>query len=455
MKVINNAIFEKPSCKFKFLQREGFITPNFYEIDNIQEVMNIYKKYMKTQRDSLQYDIDGLVEEVNDYDAQESMGYDPSGLKPKFATAIKFDSVASVTPLSAIRWSVGTTGKIIPTAIFEPIEIMGVTVQKASMHNFEFLEKAINNEGLRIGSEIIVIRSGDVIPKYMGVKSPGTGKQIQIPDNCPECEAPLDRFSVDLVCENTACPAKTKGVFSNFFDTLKIKGLSDKFIEKAIEKYDLRTIKDLMELSLKQIEDLPGYASKSAKAAYEKIHSVKEVSPEQFMALLNIPNQGVRVFENLFKEYPIEKLLDDDFKPEDIMNTKGIAAKTAHAIHDGIQSNLDRLRENAEFFSIVKPKQNKIDVSQHSTKMVGKSFCITGALNNGTRKDYESQIEAKGGKATGSVTAKLDYLVTNEPDTNSSKMKKVRELNVKWEMEDQNKKIIIISEEDLIIMMEE
>lgn len=455
MKVINNAIFEKPSCKFKYLQREGFLTPNFYEVNTLDEVMNIYKEYMKTKRDALEYDIDGLVEEVNDYDTQEQMGYDPSGLKPKFATAIKFDSVASVTPLVDVRWTVGMTGKVIPTAIYEPIEIMGVTVTKSTMHNFEFLEKAINNEGMRIGSECIVIRSGDVIPKFIGVKTAGKGKQIQIPDNCPECGEPLDRFSVDLVCENTACPAKTKGLFSNFFDTLKIKGLSDKFIEKAVEMYDIRTIKDLMELTLEQIENLPGYATKSAKAAYDKIHSVKEVSPEQFMALLNIPNQGVRVFENLFKQFPIEKLLDEDFKPEDIMDTKGIAEKTAHAIHDGIQSNLDRLRENAEFFTIKKEKKKVVDSSQHSTKMVGKTFCITGTLNNGTRSEYETMIEAKGGIATGSVTTKLNYLVTNEVDTNSSKMKKARELNVKWEQNGEDKKIIIITEDNLIKMMED
>jgi DNA ligase (NAD+) len=173
MKVINNAIFEKPSCKFKFLQREGFHTPNFYEVNDIIEVLNIYKDYMKTKRDELSYDIDGLVEEVNDYDTQDEMGYDPKGLKPKFATAIKFDSVASITPLKSIRWTVGMTGRIIPTCIYEPIDIMGVTVTKSTMHNFEFLENAIKNEGLKIGSECIVIRSGDVIPKFLGVKTWG------------------------------------------------------------------------------------------------------------------------------------------------------------------------------------------------------------------------------------------------------------------------------------------
>ena len=454
MKVINNAIFEKPSCKFKYLQREGFITPNFYEVNSITDLISIYKEYMKTKRDSLQYDIDGLVEEVNDYKIQEEMGYNPSGLKPKFATAIKFDSVASITPLLSIRWTVGMTGRIIPTAIYEPIDIMGVTIEKSSLHNYEFLEKAIKNEGLKIGSECIVIRSGDVIPKFMGVKKPGNGKQIQIPENCPECNHKLDKFSVDLICENTACGAKTAGIFTNLFDTLKLKGLSDKFVEKVIEMYDVKTINDLMKLSADDFEKLPGYATKSAKKAYDTLHSVKEVTPEQFFALLNIPNQGVRVFENLFAQFPMEKLLDDDFKPEDIMDTKGIAEKTAHAINDGIQSNLDRLRENSEWFTIIKKKEKVVDQTNHSVEMTGKIFCITGTLNNGTRNEYEDQIEAKGGKATGSVTAKLNFLVTNEPETNSSKMKKVKELNVKWELGEDDRRIIIISEDDLIKMME-
>jgi DNA ligase (NAD+) len=409
---------------------------------------------MKTTRDSLSYDIDGLVEEVNDYEVQEQMGYDPSGLKPKFATAIKFDSVASVTPLESIRWTVGMTGRVIPTAIYKPIDIMGVTVTKSTMHNYEFLENTIKKEGLKIGAECIVIRSGDVIPKYLGVKKSGDGKEIQIPDNCPVCGEPLDRFSVDLVCENTACGAKTAGIFTNMFDTLKLKGLSDKFVSKVIDMYDVKTIDDLMRLSADDFEKLPGYAKKSAQKAYDTIHSVTEVSPEQFFALLNIPNQGVRVFENLFAQFPMEKLLDEDFKPEDIMDTKGIAEKTAHAINDGIQSNLDRLRENAEWFTIKKKIKKEVDKSQHSNAMVGKTFCITGTLNNGTRKDYEEQIEAKGGKASGSVNAKLHYLVTNEPDTNSSKMKKARELNVKWENDGKDQRILIISEDDLIKMME-
>ena len=455
MKVINNAIFEKPSCKFKYLQREGFYTPNFYEVNDVTEVLNIYKDYMKTKRDSLQYDIDGLVEEVNDYDIQEQMGYDPSGLKPKFATAIKFEGVAEVTPLLRIRWTVGMTGRVVPTCIYEPVDIMGVTVNKSTMHNFAFLENAIKNEGLKIGSECIVIRSGDVIPKFMGVKNAGDGEAIEIPTHCPICDHELDRFSVDLVCENTACGAKTAGIFTNLFDTLKIKGLSDKFVAKVIEMYDVKTIDDLMRLSADDFEKLPGYAAKSAQTAYDKLHSVKEVTPEQFFALLNIPNQGVRVFENLFAQFPMEKLLDDDFKPEDIMDTKGIAEKTAHAINDGIQSNLDRLRENAEWFTIKKKEVKEVDESQHSSKMVGKTFCITGSLNNGTRKEYETMIEEKGGKATGSVTTKLHYLVTNEPDTNSSKMKKVRDFNVKWEQNGEDKEIIIISEDDLVKMMED
>lgn len=277
---------------------------------------------------------------------------------------------------------------------------------------------------------------------------------IQIPDNCPVCGEKLIKFSVDLICENPSCGAKTAGIFTNMFDTLKIKGLSDKFVEKVIEMYDIKTINDLMKLSADDFEKLPGYARKSAEAAYDKLHAVKEISPEQFFALLNIPNQGVRVFENLFSQFPMEKLLDDDFKPEDILNTKGIAEKTANAIHNGIQSNLDRLRENAEWFTIKKKVSKTVDTTQHASNMVGKSFCITGALNNGTRKEYENLIESKGGIVLSAVNAKLNFLVTNESDSNSSKMKKVIELNTKWAADGSSQTILIITENDLIKMME-
>jgi len=450
MKVINSEIFSRPSCKFKFLAKEGFNIPNFYEVETVDEIVNIYKGYMKEIRESLSYDIDGLVEEIDDYDLQAELGYEPNGLNPKFATAIKFDSIAGVTELLDIRWTVGMTGKIIPTAVLAPVDIMGVTIQKASMHNYEYLLNYINKEGLKIGSDVIIARKGDVIPQLIGIKEINeSGKVIQIPENCPICNTHLSHVSVDLVCENPDCTAKTKGLFMNFFDTLNIKGVSDKFIDKVIETYDVRTIDGLLSLTLDEIEALDGFAKKSAQKAFEAIHSVKEVSPEQFMALLNIPNQGVRVFENLLGTVPIEKLLDPDFKPSDILDVKGIAEKTANAIHEGIQANLDRIRENAKHFTIVTKKE----IANHSTAITGKSFCITGKLKHGKRAEYEAKIKSLGGIIS-NVTAKLDFLVTNDTETKSSKMTKVEKLNVKFHNEGSDKRIIIISEENLINMME-
>ncbi len=449
MDIINSKIFEKPSCKFKFLAKEGFLTPNFYEVNTLDEVIGIYKSYMKETRDSLAYDIDGLVEEINDYDIQSEMGYEPNGLNPKFATAIKFDSVAATTKFIKVDWNTGMTGKVVPRGWFTPVDIMGVTIEKATLHNYEFLLNLIN-EGLNIGADTIIVRAGDVIPKILGVKATNIdGKSIQIPDNCPTCDSVLSHVSVDLVCENPTCGAKVKGIFTNFFDTLKIKGLSDKFVDKAIETYDIKTIDNLLRLTVTEIEALDGFAKKSAQKAFDAIHSVKEVSPEQFMALLNIPNQGVRVFENLLGSTPIEKLLDPEFKPSDILDIKGIAEKSAMAIHEGIQANLDRIRENAEHFTIIVKKES-ID---HSTAITGKSFCITGSLNNGNRKDYETKIKSLGGSIAG-VSTKLTYLVTNDTDTSSSKMKKANDLNVKWHNNGDDKRIIIIDEDGLIKLME-
>lgn len=449
---LNSAIFEKPSCKFKFLQREGFNVPNYFEISTVDEVLQLYKDYMKSMRDKLTYDIDGLVQEVDDFDTQKKLGYQPNGLIPKFATSIKFDSIGSVTKLKSVRWTTGMTGRIIPTGIFEPVDIMGVTVEKATFHNYEFLENLINNENLKLDSDCIIIRAGDVIPKMIGVKKACDGKQIQIIEDCPSCGSKLHRFSVDLICENMKCNAKTKGIFTNMFNTLNIKGVSDKFVEKATDMYDITTIDELMRLSIDEIENLPGFAKKSAQKAHKAIHSVKDVTPEQFFALLNIPNQGVRVFENLFSQFPMESLLDENFKPEDIMDTKGIAEKSAIAIHEGIQNNLERLRENAEWFTIIKKKENN-NTNNHKVSMVGKNFCITGTLNNGTRKEYETLIKDLGGNV-GSVTKNLDYLVTNNNDTNSSKMKKVLELNSKNHNNGIDKQIVIITEENLIELME-
>jgi len=448
-----STLFESPSCKFKVLQSEGFYTPNYYEFHDYRDVLTLYKQYMKTTRDSLNYDIDGLVQEVNDFDLQKELGFKPNGLIPNFATAIKFDSMGGITPLISIRWTVGMTGKIIPTGIFKPVDILGSTISKATFHNYEFLENLIKKEGLKIGSDCIIIKSGDVIPKMMGVKTSGNGEEINIIENCPECGTKLHRFSVELVCENMACTAKIKGIFTNMFDTLDIKGISDKFVDKVIETYGITTINELMNLTITDFEKLPGFAKKSAKNAYDAIHSITEVSPQQYFALLNIPNQGVRVFENLFAQFPMSKLLDKNFKPEDILDTKGIAEKSANAIHQGIQDNLERLRENSIWFTI---KENDITSDKTSNYVVGikdNIFCITGTLNLGKRKDYETMIIDRGGKI-GSVTKTLNYLVTNDEDTTSSKMKKTLSINEKIFGNEVGKGIIIITEEKLRELME-
>jgi DNA ligase (NAD+) len=450
---LNSSIFEKPSCKFKFLQREGFNTPNYYELLTSDDVLRVYRDYMISKRDTLSYDIDGLVQEIDDFDAQKELGFQPNGLIPKFATSIKFDSMGAVTKLIDVRWTVGMTGKIIPTGIFEPIDVMGVTITKASLHNFELLDTLINKDGLRIGSKVLICRKGDVIPQVVSVIPDKEKKPyIQIPAECPECGETLNRFSVNLVCDNIACSAKTKGIFTNMFSTLDIKGLSDKFVEKATEVYDITTIDELMNLTVDEIEKLPGFAKKSAQKAYDTIHSVTDVTPEQFFALLNIPNQGVRVFENLFSQFPMEKLLDNSFKPEDILDTKGIAEKSANAIHTGIQSNLDRLRENAKWFTIIK-KDVVTSPENHKAAMMGKSFCITGTLNLGTRKDYETLILSSGGKIS-AVTKNLDFLVTNDADTSSSKMKKALEINSTLHNNGVDKKIVIIDENQLRNILE-
>jgi DNA ligase (NAD+) len=315
------------------------------------------------------------------------------------------------------------------------------------------LDTLINKDGLRIGSKVLICRKGDVIPQVVSVIPDKEKKPyIQIPAECPECGETLNRFSVNLVCDNIACSAKTKGIFTNMFSTLDIKGLSDKFVEKATEVYDITTIDELMNLTVDEIEKLPGFAKKSAQKAYDTIHSVTDVTPEQFFALLNIPNQGVRVFENLFSQFPMEKLLDNSFKPEDILDTKGIAEKSANAIHTGIQSNLDRLRENAKWFTIIK-KDVVTSPENHKAAMMGKSFCITGTLNLGTRKDYETLILSSGGKIS-AVTKNLDFLVTNDADTSSSKMKKALEINSTLHNNGVDKKIVIIDENQLRNILE-
>jgi len=446
-KTINEKIFEKPSCKFKYLQSEGFKTPNYYEVTTLEEILEIYNLYVQEKRDELNYEIDGLVEEINDFEVQKELGYEPNGLNPKFAKAIKFDSIAKITKLLDIDWTVGGTGKVVPTAVVEPVDIMGITISRASMHNYSYLQDYIA-KGLGKKSEVVIARKGDVIPQVIGVKT--KGEELEIPSTCPSCGTELRVFSVDLVCENLDCPAKVLALFMNFFNTLKIKGVSEKFIEKAMEKFNIKTIKDLMNLTEEDILSLDGFAEKSAKKTYELIHSVKEVTPQQFMALLNIPNQGVRIFENLFEELNfetfMEKVKKDELELEDIASIKGFGEKSAQILIEGLKYNLERLKENSKFFEIKIPQKA-------SNKLNGKTFCITGKMNTRPRKEFEQMIKDNGGKVT-SVNEKLNYLVTNEPESTSSKMKKALKINTERFKNGDENLIQIIDENELIKILE-
>jgi DNA ligase (NAD+) len=434
MKIINSQIFDKPSCKFKYLASEGFNVPNYYEINSTDEITKLYKEYIANKRNELNYDIDGLVEEVDDYEIQEKLGYEPNGLNPKFATAIKFDSISQISIFENVEWNVGMTGKIIPVGIFKPVDIMGVKISRATLHNIDNIYKLVD-EGLNIGAKVIISRQGDVIPQILGIKEKNpNGQDIEIPKYCPKCNSELKKISVDLICENEECPAKIVGLFTNFLNVLEIKGVSEKFIEKAIKLYKIKSIKDLMNLTIDDIKKMDGFADKSANNAYSLLHSKNEISKAQFLALLNIPNLNIKVFENILSQFEFEKLLDENTKIEDLTKIKGVAEKTAKMILDGISKNKKTIEENKKIFTLIN--------DTITNNLNGLSFCITGKLNK-SRKIYENEIKKQGGKII-SPSKNLNYLVTNDFNANSSKLNKVKELNKKNETD-----IKIISEKEL------
>ncbi|MGB9743395.1 MAG: NAD-dependent DNA ligase LigA [Minisyncoccales bacterium] len=409
----------------KILHALGFKTNNQYSkhCPNLKAVID-FREYWLKQREKLPYEIDGIVVQVNNNEIFRKLGV--VGKAPRGAIAFKFPLKQTTTKLREVRFQVGRTGAITPVAILEPVEIGGVVITRATLHNEEMIKKL----GVKIGDTVIVGRAGDVIPevvKTLPDLRTGKEKEIQFPKNCPVCGQKLTKPSKEAVwrCLNPQCPAKERRYFYHFVNSFEIVGLGPKIIDRLIDEGLIEDPADLFLLKEGDLIVLERFGEKSAQNLIKAIQSRKKITLARFIYALGIRNVGEETAQDLAEHFgSIKKLEQASFEElQQIMNIGPVVAKSIFEFFRE-KRNL-RLIEKLIKVGIEIVVEKKL---KHQP-LKGKIFVLTGRLTSMAREEAKEKIRQQGGRVSEVVSSQTDYLVRGEEP--GSKLNKAQKLKVK------------------------
>jgi DNA ligase (NAD+) len=373
-----------------------------------------YYNSIAAQRERLPYDIDGVVYKVNALAQQEELGF--VARAPRFALAHKFPAQEAITRLFDIDVQVGRTGALTPVARLEPVFVGGVTVTNATLHNAD----EISRKDVRIGDTVIVRRAGDVIPEVVSVvlaQRPAQTRRFVMPDHCPACGARAVRPEGETVARCTGglfCPAQRKQALLHFASrrAMDIEGLGEKLVNQLVDNAIVRTPADLYALGITALANLARMAEKSAGNILSAVEKSKQTTLARFIYALGIRNVGEATAKDLARHFgSLDRLMDAPM--ENLLQVRDIGPIVAQSIVDFFAENhnrevIERLRASG-----VSWEEGTGTASEpaNTSAVSGKTFVLTGTLPNMTREDAKTQIEKLGGKVTGSVSRKTDYVI--------------------------------------------
>ncbi len=418
--------FDRHWKTLEALDAAGFkVNQNRKLVSSMAEVWEFIQQW-EARRDSLPYEIDGIVVKVDRTALQDELGF--TGKAPRWAIAYKYAARGGITKLENVRWQVGRTGKLTPVAELVPVSIGGTTVRNATLHNMDEIQRL----GVKIGDWVRVERGGDVIPKVVEVdkdKDHPRGKvDIDVPDKCPVCGTKVMRTEgeVDYRCVNANCPAKLQGTILHFASrgVMNIDGMGEALVTQLAERGLVKNVADIYKLTKENLLSLDRMGEKSAQNILDEIEGSKKLPLDRVIYGLGIRFVGERTAQFLAEHFgSMEEL--EKASVEELQNVDEVGPRIAESI--------------AEFFSI--PANRKLverlreakltltgEKKQRGTKLAGKTFVLTGTLPRFTRDEAKKMIEDAGGKVTGSVSKKTDYVVAGSDA--GSKLDKARELGV-------------------------
>ncbi|MBE7705284.1 MAG: NAD-dependent DNA ligase LigA [Cyanobacteria bacterium SIG29] len=421
----------------KLLEELGFETNPNYSLEKGVNPVIEKCEYWAEERFKLDYATDGMVIKINDLAKQNELGY--TSRAPKWATAFKFPPEEVWTKLEGIELSVGKTGAVTPVALLTPVQLAGTTVKRASLHNFDEIERLRIN----IGNEVLIKKAAEIIPKVIRKREEEDLGVYKTPELCPDCKTPLIKpeGEVVLYCPNSlGCPAQIKGKIEYWAskEAMDIDGVGESIVEKLYEKGLINDFADLYKLTIDDFMTLDLIKEKSADNLYNSIQASKNPSMTKFLTALSIKLVGKETADLIANEYPTLDAIKNATL-ENLTQIDGIGDKVAKSILEFFNDeNNKKLLSKLEEYG-VNPQGSAFE--KISNIFEGKTFVITGTLS-APRNIFEEKIKKLGGKVSGSVSKKTSYLLAGE--NAGSKFDKASSLGV-----------IILTERDFVELSEE
>jgi len=427
----SKAIFDRQSKVLKSLQIAGFkVNRNHRLVHSIDEVWAFIDQW-EGKRDSLPYETDGIVVKVDRVALQDELGF--TGKAPRWAIAYKYAAHSGETQIEDILVQVGRTGKLTPVAALKPVPIGGTTVSRATLHNMDEIERL----GVRIGDWVVVERGGDVIPKVVKVdeSKPRGTREFHMPERCPECGGHVVRAEgeADHRCVNANCPAKLRESIRHFAarSVMNIEGMGDALVNQLVDKGLVKNVADIYGLTEADLLGLERMGKKSAQNVLREIEQSKQLPLERVIYGLGIRFVGERTAQFLAGHFGS---MDAFIKAneQELQEVNEIGPRVSAAVREFFDEPknvalVERLRRAGLTFTGKK--------KERGTALAGKTFVLTGTLARHTRDQAKKLIEDAGGRVSGSVSKKTDYVVAGEEA--GSKLEKARELGVSVIREDE------------------
>ena len=423
---------------YDFMKRQGIKVIHAYHVCRTAEEVWDAIEQIGASRGDLPYDIDGAVVKLNDFSQRESLG--ATSKAPRWAIAYKYPPEEKESVVRSITLSVGRTGRITPTATFDPIRLCGTTVERATLHNQDF----IDDLDVRVGDTVVVYKSGEIIPKIKAVvkaKRPEGTKPFKIGDRCPVCGAKAEREadSADVKCINQACPAQVESHILNFVsrDAMDIKGLGEKNIAALIEKGFLHTIVDIFRLK-EHREELIAQGvvgkEKNTDKLLSAIEEAKKNEPQRLLTGLGIPGIGKAAAAALMQHFKTLEALENASE-EAILAVRDMGETSVAAIRSYFQNEGNaKICRELQQLGVATAVQER---AAQGDELADMSFVVTGTLRHFGRREITELIEQHGGRVTSSVSKKTDCLVVGE--NAGSKLQKAEQLGIR-----------ILTEEELL-----
>jgi DNA ligase (NAD+) len=413
----------------ELLQSLGFrVNPNRKRCASLEEVRDYYNSW-DTQRRNLPYMTDGVVVKLNSFALQEQLGFTQKF--PRWAIALKYPAEEAPTVVKTISINVGRTGALTPLAEMQPVQLAGTTVQRATLHNSDRIAEL----DIRIGDTVIIRKAGEIIPEVVRVLTelrPEGTQPFQMPTHCPVCNQPVVRPAGEAVtrCINTSCPAILKGALTHWAsrDALDINGMGEKLVQQLVDQGVVHSVADLYDLTVEQLASLERMGKKSAEKLVNAIAQSKTQPWHRVLYGLGIRHVGSVNAQTLTQQFPSAKQLANASAAQ-IEGVYGIGPEIAQSVYSWFQvpanqALIDKLQQAGLQLA---SKTNTASKTKNQS-LSGKTFVITGTLPTLKRDEAKALIENAGGKVTGSVSSKTDYLVVGEDA--GSKLEKAQALGI-------------------------